>query len=228
MLETEMSAMEIDFGRSADLGEVRINKNDLIKLIELIKGSFPNENDINCEIRTNYNSKSIKTDNINEFLSINDLPNSLKGIEIRFFILEKYIYIVLAPYRKHLSISGNDEAWVIGNFHKILSFISNKRPWFYSRKYVYLFYFLIIGLLGGVTSYLFINKYVITAILFACVIFAMYTMPLKYIDKYFPTCEIRLSPMKSIINKDMITIIMMALSLIVAVIGGIIIPILNK
>jgi len=224
-----MSALEIKSVKSIDLHSIKIHKNDLLKLIELIKGAFPSESDICSEIQINYKNKRIKTKTIDELLSINGLPDKLDNLEISFWGNENSIFIILAKYRKNLSVSGKDDAWVIGNFHKILSFFSDTKPWFYSQKYVFLFLMVIVGLLGGVTSYLFINKYLITSILFACVLLlTYYFMFSKYFDEYFPACEIILSPRTSIIDKDMIVIILTGLTLIVTIIGGIILPILYK
>jgi hypothetical protein len=224
----EVSAPERNFFKDTNLNTILIDKNDLLKLNELIKTAF-SEEDIRVKISTDYDNIRINTESIDDFLTLNGMPDKLGRLEINIYGNEKYINIMLADYRMHLSISGKDETWVLGTFHKLSTFFNDKKPWFRSRKIPVSIYLILIAIMGGITVYFYFNRYLISALLFTImVVFSYYLLFTSIFDKYFPSFELRLSPKRNIINKEMIIIVLTVLTLIATIIGGIFIPLLKN
>lgn len=223
-----MSAPERNFYKDTNLNTILIDKNDLLKLYELIKTAF-SEEDIRVNISTDYDNTKIKAESIDDFIAVNGIPDKLGRLGIDIYGNEKSINIMLADYRMHLSVSGKDETWVLGTFHKLSSFFTDKKPWFHSRKIPGSIYLILIGIMGGITIYFYFKRYLLSALIFTIMIlYSYYLLFTSLFDKYFPSFELRLSPKTNIINKEMIIIILTVLTLIVAIIGGIFIPLLKN
>jgi hypothetical protein len=223
-----VSPPERKFAKSTKLNTILIDKKDLLKLDELIKTAFSAEDIISIEISTDYDNTNIKAKSYDDFMAINRMPDKLNKLGIIFSSNDKLIYIMLENYRMYLSVSGTDETWVLGTFHKLSSFFANKKPWFYSRKIVIILYAIVIGLIGGIATNLYSKNNILLAILFTIIVLCFYYIAAtRHFEKYFPFFELRLSPKINFLDKEMIIIILTALTLIVAIIGGIIIPLIK-
>jgi len=221
-----VSSTKINFQKSVNLNAILIDKSDLLKLYDLINKAFTGESDISFDVKTEYDNVKINTKSVDDLLLINGLPDKLEKLDLLIYQEGKFISITLAPYRSHLSVSGDDETWVLGIFHKLIAFFNDKRPWYHSLKIVVMGIYGLIVLMGGVTIYLFIYNYLVLPICFIIIILFQYSLLFK-LDKYLPPFELRLSPQTNIINKETIIIIIAVLTLFATVIG-IIVPLLSK
>ncbi len=96
-------------------------------------------------------------------------------------------------------------------------------------KSFYFFYLLIISSLGGITINLIKNKYFITAGITGSILIFSYIMFIfGYWDKYFPFFKLEIKKPNTLLNKEVLMIILTILTLVATIIGGIVIPFIKN
>jgi hypothetical protein len=223
-----MSSAERKYSKSIKLNPILIYKQDLSTLEHLLKTALSGEDNISVTVSTEYDNTNIEAKSVDDFLLVEGLPDKIGRLDIYIYCSGKVIYIMLGDYRMFLSVSGKDETWVLGTFHQLSLFFANKKPWFRSRKMVVFAIGILVGLLTSTTPYLYAKGHLISAVIFSIIILYSYSAVfIGHFDKYFPSFELRLSH-KTIIDKEMIIIILTASILIVAIIGVVLPLLLNK
>jgi hypothetical protein len=224
-----VSSVKITHPKSTKLNTILIDRNDLFKLNKLMMTAFSEEDKFNVDISTDYDNITIKDNSVDDFLLYDGLPDKLNNLDIRYSSKDKYVFMMLGDYRLHLFVSGNDETWMLGIFHQLKSFFANRRPWYYSRNILKSFFIIITALIIASLPNIYSKAYVFTAIVLATIAASCFYIGLTdYFEKLFPFFELRLSPKSSIIDVQMIAVIIGVLTLIATIIGGIIIPFWNK
>ena len=80
-----------NYRKSGRIHSCKIKKNDLLKLVEIIKRTFPDLNrKEDFEISTNLPNVSIRSTSIEDFLEHEELPDKLNSLSIRITGTNQY------------------------------------------------------------------------------------------------------------------------------------------
>ncbi|MDP3230359.1 MAG: hypothetical protein Q8N13_20640 [Acidovorax sp.] len=227
MSNDEKVSHEKEFTKSTiSINPCKLSRDDLTELLKKIEEAFPEDGDnISLEISTKYGNTNIKARSITDFLEVKDFPDKLHELHIRCSKKGYYISLDFMGVHNSLYVSGKNEPWVLGNYQRLESFLQKKRPWFYSRKHIFLIILLIVGISVFIASILISKKYYMSGfIIYGLLLLIYIIIMVSDWNKYFPNFVLDIIPQTNIINKDLLIIVLTILTLIATIIGGIIVP----
>lgn len=220
-----------EYRKSGKIHSCKIKKNDLLKLVEIIKKTFPDLNrKEDFEVYTNLPNVSIHSNSIEDFLEHEELPDKLNRLSIKIMgtnHIGKDIRLVFYDNFINLDIYGEENAWVIGKYAEITDFMKERRPWFWFI-HTNIFYgieaaismILLIVFVSLIVHFININEIIYSMIIaFMLFIFA-YIYHLK--KTIFPYTQIIIKHEKSFLTRENVTLIILLLSLFVMILGIII------
>lgn len=227
------------YQKSGDIHSCKIKKNDLLKLIEIIKETF-SDSDLKEDFKVSINLPNVRihSNSIEDFLEHKELPEKLNRLSIRIIgwnqdqNIDKSVNLDFYDNFINLDIDGEENAWVIGKYAEITDFLKEKRSWFWFI-YTNIFYgieavisvLLFIVFVSLIVHFININE-MIYSIITAIVLFIFaYGYHLK--KKFFPYTQIIIKHEKSFLTRENVTLIILLLSLFVMILG-IIIQFLNE
>lgn len=134
--------------KSIKIHPCKLEKRDLLKLVEIIKETFT-DSDINnyFEISANFPETNIRSGNLEDFLNNEELPDKFDRLSIRILgfdqnrEIDKNIDLTFYVNFISLNVSGKEKTWVKGKYTVITDFLKEKRPWFW---FIYTNIFLVI------------------------------------------------------------------------------------
>ena len=233
-----------NYRKSGKIHSCKIKKDALLKLVEIIKRTFPDLNrKEDFEVSTNLPNISIHSNSIENFLEHEELPDKLNTLSIRITETNQYDNLIdlnidksvrLDFYDKsiNLNIHGEENAWVIGKYTEITDFLKEKRPWFwfihtniFCGIEAWTSMLLLIVFVSLIFHFIDINE-IIYAIITAITLFIFaYIYHLK--KTIFPYTQIIIKHEKSFLTREDVKLIILLLSLFVMILG-IIIQFLNE
>jgi hypothetical protein len=153
----------VRYTRSKNIHPVKLDRDGLINLIELIKKDFIIEKSI-IRIHAHTPDKDVSENTLEAFLSCSILPEVISNLAIEAITLEddkskigRKILIVFYNNFINLEVSGGSEEWVIGKYTQLTEFLSKNKPafWFFRSSTIAF----LLGSLTGIST-------IITPILF--------------------------------------------------------------
>lgn len=225
------------YSKSGYIHPCRLKKDDLMELVEILRESFsPSNRKEDFEISTNFHDVYIRSNDINEFLKHKELPDKLSRLSLRIIgwsenrEIDKTVRITFYDNYISLDVNGTEKTWVLGKYMQIKDFLKNKRPWFWALNKAFPFISGIIPFPLLTVLAIFIKKgeiiYSLSTTLF--LIAWLLTTIFYFKGTFLSYTQIILNPKKNILNKENITIIIALLTLIFTIIGGVIIPLIQK
>lgn len=234
-MSTKTGSVARKYTKSASLPPCKLKKDDLVKLAEIIRQSVnPSSMKDYFYIRTDLPHVSLSAENIYGFLQNEELPDEIIDLSIYCFRysevphISKEIQLSLHNWLSSISVTGEDENWVLGTYAKITRFFKGKRPWFWFGANYYVFSY-VSAFIGIACVFAFIwlvatsgapIAYSISvALFFIAILFAAY---LHFKGKFMPCVQIILRPKQSFLNYNLlinlVIAILTAASLIVSII----------
>ena len=218
----------------------RLERNDLLELIKIVKETFPvSGRKEDFEIYTTLPNISISSNSIEDFLKHEELPDELNKLSFNIIgwsknrEIDKSVRMTFYNNYIDLDIDGREQTWVLGKYSQITDFLRKKRPWFWALHKLSPY---IRGIIAGiipvlsliVTVELIKAKAIIYSISTALLLIAwVFAIVFYFKGTLLPYTKIIITPKKSFFNKENITIIVLVLTFIVSIIGGIIIPLIK-
>ena len=228
-----------NYRKSGKIHSCKIKKSDLLKLIEIIKKTFPDSNrKEDFKVSTNLPNVCIHSNSIEDFLEHEELPDKLNRLSIEIMGMNQYdniidlnidkdIRLVFYDNSINLDIYGEENAWVIGKYAEITDFLKERRPWFWFI-HTNIFY----GIEGAISMILLIVfvSLIVHFININEIIYSMITAFMLFIFAYiyhlkktiFPYTQIIIKHEKSFLTRENVTLIILLLSLFVMILGIII------
>jgi hypothetical protein len=210
---------ENNFRKSGTINSCKLTRKDFLELSDNINDIFVNE-EYTIKIRSRHEHFEYEAKDFISFIEIRKIANVLNNLEINIFGNNKFVTLNLGIINNYLSVSGSDEAWVLGAYQKIENFIYKKRPWYYSRLTVF---FILSGMILFILGIQIIkNNYYALILIFFIILFYYYVYVTGILDKIFPDFQLRISKPDTIITKDNIVIFVKILTLLAIIIGTIV------
>ena len=222
------------YQKSGKIHSCKIKKDDLLKLIEIIKETFPDsDRKEDFEVSTRLPNIRIHSNSIEDFLKHEELPDKLNRLSIGIIgmnqdrNIDKRVELTFYDNFIDLNVYGEDNTWVIGKYTVITDFLKKKRSWFWFI-HTNVFYsieggigmLLLIVLTSLVVHFITINEIMYSIITVIILFILAYIYHLK--KTIFPYIQIIIKHEKSFFNIENIKLIILLLSLIIMIIGVII------
>lgn len=225
-----------EYTKSGDIHPCRLERNDLLELIKIIKETLPvSDRKEDFKISTNLPDIHISSNSIEEFLKHEELPDKFDRLTLNVVgwsknrEIDKSIRITFYGNYINLDVGGTQQTWVLGKYSQITNFLKKKKPWFWALHKIF-------PVIAGIIPIVSLNalvdfikaKVIIYSVSTALFLIAWIFATVFYFrGTFLPYTQIILTPKKSLFNKENITIIIAALSLIISIIGGVIIPLVK-
>jgi len=152
-----------EYTKSASIHPCRLQRNALLRLIEIVKENFPiSDRKQDFEVSTNLPNIRIRENSIEDFLKHDELPDKLNRLSINIVgrsekrEINKSVYITFSNYDIDLNVNGLEETWVLGKYAQITNFLREKKPWFWAIHKVFPFIagIILIPVLIGIVSFI--------------------------------------------------------------------------
>jgi len=225
-----------EYTKSASIHPCKLNRNDLLKLIELLKEAFPfSDRKEDFTISTNLPNISIRANSIEDFLEHEDLPDKFSRLSLEIIgwsedrEIDKAVRMIFYDNFISLDVNGAEQTWVLGKYSQIVDFLRKKRPWFGPLREIFLYTIGAIPLLSlfGLIYFIISNEIVYsistTLLLIVWVIAGVF----YFKGTFLPYTQIILRPKESPLNKENLMITIAILSLIVSLIGAVVVPLVK-
>jgi len=214
----------------------RLQRNDLLNLTKIAKEGFPiSGGEVDFEVYTYLRNMTIRENSIEDFLKHEELPGKFNTLSIQIRGrserqgIGKSVRMTFFSKDVELDVDGTDEAWVLGKYSQITNFLRQKRPWFWAVHKPFPF---IAGLVSTLSLfglvYLIKAGELIYSISAALFLIAWVFATVFYVrGTFLPSTQIILIPKESFFNRQNITIIIAALTLLFTIVGAVIIPLVK-
>lgn len=225
-----------EYTKSGNIHPCRLERNDLLELIKIIKETFPvSDRKEDFKISTNLPDIHISSNSIKEFLKHEELPDKFDRLTLDVLgwsknrEINKSIHITFYGSYINLNVDGTQQTWVLGKYSQITNFLKKKKPWFWALHKIFPVIAGIIPIVFLIALVDFVKaKVIIYSVSTALFLIAWIFATVFYFrGTFLPYTQIILTPKKFLFNKENIAIIIAALSLIISIIGGIIMPLVK-
>lgn len=216
--------MERNFRKSGTLKPCKLDRTELIKLVDIIKTGF-NGTDINLRIYADWADVYISGNDIEQLLNHEELPDRLTSLSIYAEGTGdkrgSNIRLAFYSFSISLEIDSPDQLWLLGIYTQIKEFLETKKTWYWWFIKAFPFTYGVVPMLAGVMITVFIKDGEIlyslsTGIFMVTWILACY---FQYKGRFLPYTQIIVRKSDNFLNNENINILIAFLSLIVSIIG---------
>ena len=227
-----MAKLEKRYGEKGTLKPCCLEKDDLLKLTEIIQETFTHtEIDRHFSISTTIDGIRVFSNSIEAFLKQKGLPDTLNDLA---FWLEswdktgsfgKNILLDFSKYSIQLSVEGVEQAWVHDKYARIVNFLKTKTAWYWPLIILERFIIFAVTLIlisNIITSFetkevaYHIDEVVLLGVWILLVFYDM--------RKIWPFTNVRLQKVTSIFNKENIIAVILIIILTATLTVGSILP----
>ncbi len=230
-----MADLEKRYGEKGTLKPCCLEKDDLLKLTEIIQETFTQtEIDKYFNISTTIDDTRVFSNSLEAFLKQKGLPDTLNDLA---FWLEswdknesfgKNILLDFSKYSVQLNVEGVEQAWVRDKYAKIANFLKAKTAWYWpliSLERFIIFVVTLILISNIVTSF---NTKEVAYHIDEVILLGVWILLVFYdTRKIWPYANIRLQKVRSIFNKENIIAVILIAILIGTLMSGTILPLLK-
>ncbi len=230
-----MENVEKRYERRARIKPCCLERNDLLKLAEIIQGTFTKaEVERYFRVSTTLGQNRVFSNSMEDFLNQKDLPPKIT--ELSFWMegwdkssrFDKNILLDFSRYSISLSVEGVDPLWVHDLYTAVMKFLQAKTEWYWPLILLerFLIFCLTIILLGNIIISIHFRQlwwYADKAMLASLWVF------LVFYDtrKIWPYANIRLKPGKSLFSRENVAVVVIMLLFAASLLGGTILPIIK-
>ncbi len=221
------------YQKQSNIHPCKLERNDLFELIRTVKETFPlSKKQGGIKISSNIYDINIRASSIEEFLKHYKLPDIINRLNIELIgwdensEIDKSVKITFYNNYINLDVNGLDETWVLSKYTQITNFLKKKKPWFcFLYKLFPFITFIVFFEFGNALFNFIIAKEIIFSIItiFFIIVWSIATF-YHFKSRFLPYTQIIVTSKVNLFNKDNILFLLVILSLIVSIVGGIIIP----
>jgi hypothetical protein len=227
-----------NYTKKAKILPCRLRKDDLLDLIRIVQDTFPSsDRKEDFEISTNLKNISIYENSIEDFLKHKELPEKFNRLSFRIMgwskdqeigkrKIAKGVRMVFFDNFIDLDVDGIDQTWVLGKYTQIKEFLSKKKPWFWVLNKIFPYIAGVVPFLAffALIEFIKTNEIIYSTTTAIFLIAFMLAIIFYFEGTFLPYAQIIIRSKDSFLNKEKFILIVMVLSLIISIIGGIIIP----